>query len=339
MGVWHQCPPLNGAFSFLLFFCSRSRPRHKIVPSQSRIPSVTSALRFLPNHGRLSCAQNSPGERWKSSFPTPDRDTSDVILPLSNAYQVNSDRAPASAPGGGDVDQTYSQKKYRASAIREILASLPKTLSAGDEAKRAQVEKISRTQTGRSRDSEGDASYLASIDRVKQLFRLGRFEPRLVIDTLLRMYPTNPKLYEIEDSCLDELMFKLGSCILGLKRLNSGPRQCDAAEGLSSDGANSTNAERRQRHEDVPFLNGDIWNCHLVGMGWNAMDIEIVKDQAIRQVRDILEPVLTRFCGDQCKALHYDARNLKYGFQKKHRLDLRTLSQPERWTSTLPTSP
>lgn len=136
-------------------------------------------------------------------LPQPDHDTSDVVLPFTNV--TGDSRAPASTGGSGDLDHTYSEKKYGFSD-REILASLPKTLTAAEEAKRGELEKELGLKPGDVDTPEGEQSYLASIDRVKQLYRLGRFEPGLIeIDSLLRMYPTNPKLYEMRGTLLDRL--------------------------------------------------------------------------------------------------------------------------------------
>lgn len=144
-------------------------------------------------------------------LPQPDHDTSDVILPFTNV--TGDSRAPASTHGGSDVDQSYSEKKY-GFTDREILASLPKTLSAADEAKRTELEKELGLKPGDMDTPEGESSYLASVDRIKQLYRLGRYEPGLIeIDSLLRMYPTNPKLYEMRGTLLD----RLGYAELALK--------------------------------------------------------------------------------------------------------------------------
>jgi len=51
-----------------------------------------------------------------------------------------------------------------------------------------------------------EQSYLGAIDQVKQLYRAGRFEAALVeVDDLLRLYPTDPKLYEMRGTLLDRL--------------------------------------------------------------------------------------------------------------------------------------
>ncbi len=53
---------------------------------------------------------------------------------------------------------------------------------------------------------DGDKSYLAGIDHIKQLFRKNRFEAGLLeVDDLLRLYPTDPNLYQMRGTLLDRI--------------------------------------------------------------------------------------------------------------------------------------
>lgn len=56
---------------------------------------------------------------------------------------------------------------------------------------------------------ESQESYLAGIDRIKQLYRKRRFEAGLLeIDKMLRMYPTDPKLHTMRGTLLDLLGYQ-----------------------------------------------------------------------------------------------------------------------------------
>lgn len=51
-----------------------------------------------------------------------------------------------------------------------------------------------------------DESYLAKVDFIKQLFHGGRHEAALMeIDTLIKQYPTNARLYEMRGTVLDRI--------------------------------------------------------------------------------------------------------------------------------------
>ena len=51
-----------------------------------------------------------------------------------------------------------------------------------------------------------DESYLAKVDVIKQLFRGSRYEAALIeTDSLIKLYPTNAKLYEMRGTLLDRL--------------------------------------------------------------------------------------------------------------------------------------
>ena len=136
---------------------------------------------------------------FRSSVPRAAGDMTDVTVPVAPAF-ADGNRAPASE---SEIDDTYRDRKPSI-ADREIASTLPTTLSE-NEAARADIEnQMNLTSAGEP--PRRDRSYLAAVDRIKQLFRKGRFEAALLeTDELLKDYQTDPKLYEMRGTLLDRL--------------------------------------------------------------------------------------------------------------------------------------
>lgn len=137
-------------------------------------------------------------------LPSGQGELSDFALPLSPVFR---------ADGGGsqqqwndsshrNLDETYSERTPSLTD-REIARSLPEP--SGELAlNRSEIEQNLGLSLTEETASPGALSYLAQVDRVKQLYRLARFEAALIeLDQLLREYPTDPKLHEMRGTLLD----------------------------------------------------------------------------------------------------------------------------------------
>ena len=98
-----------------------------------------------------------------------------------------------------------------------------------DEWKRQEIEKNLGLAQGEVPVPESEGSYLAALDHVKQLYSLGRYEAALLeIDPMIKQYPTNPKLYEMRGTILNQL----GYADLAIKSWNQALEFNPANESL-----------------------------------------------------------------------------------------------------------
>ena len=133
-------------------------------------------------------------------LPHEDNESTDFVIPLSPAFK-DSERSPAS---GDSIDDSYKERRPTL-ADREITSKFPQG-DPQDEKRQRDIENGLGLKAPENSAPERDTSYLASIDHVKQLYKLGRFEAGLLeTDDLLREYPTDPKLYQMRGTLLDRV--------------------------------------------------------------------------------------------------------------------------------------
>ncbi|MGZ3686943.1 MAG: hypothetical protein ACXVBW_01500, partial [Bdellovibrionota bacterium] len=123
--------------------------------------------------------------------------SADPVLPNTGPDTT----APAAASTG--LDDSYKDRAPTADD-KEIASRFPQALPE-DEGRRRDIE----SGLGLMQSEEGpevSKSYLALLDRVKQLYKRGRFEAALIeTDDLIKAYQTNPKLYTMRGTLLDRL--------------------------------------------------------------------------------------------------------------------------------------
>lgn len=139
-------------------------------------------------------------------IPESNKEITDLIMPMSPDFKElnGGGRNPAST---GQFDSTYDDRKPTI-ADREIEQTFPRG-NPSDEWKRREIENGLGLAAVMDETPESDGSYLAKIDKVKQLFNMGRFEAALLeVDPLIRQYPTNPKLYEMRGTVLQKLGYQ-----------------------------------------------------------------------------------------------------------------------------------
>ncbi|MBL7716388.1 MAG: hypothetical protein JNL01_13055 [Bdellovibrionales bacterium] len=157
-------------------------------------------------------------------LPGSTADMTDFQLPLSPHFKdSNLGRNPASA-GGMAANEVLDNEDYsrRPASItdREITRALPQVRQE-DEADRREIETGLGLVPSEDPTPESDMSYLASMDRVKQLYKSARYEAALLeLDELVRHYPTDPKIYEMRGTLLD----RLGKTDMAIKSWNQALR-------------------------------------------------------------------------------------------------------------------
>jgi hypothetical protein len=138
-------------------------------------------------------------------FPRANHGVTDFVIPVPG--ENASMRSPASVED--DAPSSVSASTYANLAPtqtdRELTREFSKT-PFEDEQKRNDIEKGLGLVAADEMTPERRHSYLASIDRVKSLYRNGRYEAGLIeVDSLIRDFPTDPKLHQMRGTLLDRL--------------------------------------------------------------------------------------------------------------------------------------
>lgn len=131
----------------------------------------------------------------------PGNPNTDIEMPLT---QTMTEWEGQGGNRSGDFDYRYENQKATV-GDREIASTFNSNVNPEEEAARREIE---GTLGLRETDElpNVDQSYLAKTDVIKQLFRKGRFEAALIeIDQLVKIYPTNAKLYEMRGTVLDRM--------------------------------------------------------------------------------------------------------------------------------------
>jgi hypothetical protein len=140
-------------------------------------------------------------------LPRVDQGMTDFVIPVSPHFKDGTGRSPASiSQQDGLVDETYRDR--RASYTdREIISGLPTGAPEDADRRRLIEDGLGLAPSANSLpDHASNTSYLAGLDRIKQLYRMGRFEAALLdIDEMIRAYPTDPKLHAMRGTCLERL--------------------------------------------------------------------------------------------------------------------------------------
>lgn len=135
------------------------------------------------------------GDRsFEVTFPDQSTKLDEISLPTRTAASDET----------ADLDDPYRNKKP-VIADREITESFPK--NGGEfEGERNDIEQTLGVMPSADSTPHADKSYLAGLDRIKRLYREGRYEASLLeVEDLLVDFPTAPKLYEMRGTLLDRL--------------------------------------------------------------------------------------------------------------------------------------
>ena len=135
-------------------------------------------------------------------LPKENHERTNFVIPMTPA-QFKQNRGTAASDGA----LGYKGHKTGISD-REISKTFPKGTSE-QAVERADIESGLGLRPAEDDTPIADTSYLGAIDTVKQLYRKGRYEAGLIeLDSLLRRYPTDPRLYEMRGTLLDRLGYK-----------------------------------------------------------------------------------------------------------------------------------
>jgi hypothetical protein len=178
--------------------------------------------------GQIVLRSRKGDRSMEVELPKSNESFSDFSMPMS-AGMREAGRGPASIAGSGAEapDETYRQRKPSI-ADREITGTFSQNQTANDE-RRQDVEKGLGLVPADDPTPQAESSYLSSMDRIKQLYKGGRYEAALMeSDDIVKLYPTDPKVYEMRGTLFD----RMGRGDLAVKSWNQALRLNPANQTL-----------------------------------------------------------------------------------------------------------
>ena len=134
-------------------------------------------------------------------IPHANQGVTDFVLPAPDSQDAS--RSPASLSDDG-ASSSYATQTPTVSD-RELTRQFSK-VPFEEEQQRHDIEKGLGLVAADEVTPERQRSYLASMDHIKQLYRSGRYEAGLIeVDSMIRDFPTDPKLHEMRGTLLDRL--------------------------------------------------------------------------------------------------------------------------------------
>lgn len=131
-------------------------------------------------------------------IPARNSEISEWVVPVGDPAQAGV------ADAGPKPARDYADRKP-SSLDRDIQRRMPQ-LASEDVAARREIEAEMGLQPVEEDLPRGDKSYLGALDRIKSLFREGRYEAALLeSEDMLRDHPTDPRLHEMKGTLLDRL--------------------------------------------------------------------------------------------------------------------------------------
>lgn len=157
------------------------------------------------NANQMMVLRTKKGDRSvELQIPGGMQELTEFVLPVSPAFKDSAESFTGSA-GPNGIDETY--KNHTATlSDREITGTFPHgTLE--DEQRRKDIEQgLNLAPNEDESPNNNDSSYLAGLDRIKQLYRLARFEAALLeTDEMIKQYQTDAHLFEMRGTLLDRM--------------------------------------------------------------------------------------------------------------------------------------
>lgn len=128
-------------------------------------------------------------------IPRDQQEPGDFVIPISRGLASTEETA----------DPFGLEKRKPGRSDFEITRKFPQGAQE-DEYRQKNIEHELGLTRSRDTTPENEQSYLASVDHLKLLYRSGRFEAALLeTDTLIRDYPTNPRIYEMRGTLFEKI--------------------------------------------------------------------------------------------------------------------------------------
>jgi tetratricopeptide (TPR) repeat protein len=185
-------------FGIALASCARGVSRSLISNPFSDVRAPASKSRTDSSQGMILRTKKGD-QAVELEVPVDSQGMSDFVVP-TNRFMNKSELTEESG-----IDNSY--KDHRAGLSDREIAQTMAQGSPQDAADRKEIEQVLNLRETEDESSlEHTPSYLSSVDRIKQLYHASRYEAALIeTDELLRLFPTDPKLYEMRGTLLDRL--------------------------------------------------------------------------------------------------------------------------------------
>lgn len=195
-------------------------------PSKEPFKPISNPFSDYRQNARSDTSQNiilrtKKGDRSvEVELPGDAERMSDFVLPVSPAFKEGRSVAGAEGSESDRMDDSYKERSP-SSTDREITASFPQSYSE-DGGRRQKIERaLNLAESDEEINGEKSTSYLASMDHIKQLYKISRYEAALLeTDEMIKLYQTDAKLHEMRGTLLD----RLGRRELALKSWNQALR-------------------------------------------------------------------------------------------------------------------
>lgn len=171
---------------------------------QAPIDSPFGSFQIAPQSENSNITLRSRKGDQSVEVEFPQTESSELSVPMNLKHGIRGTETALGETAENGVDYQYVKHKPTG-ADREIASTFNSKDDPIADAKKREIENNLGLQAS-DELLNMDESYLAKVDVVKQLFRGSRFEAALIeIDSLLKLYPTNAKLYEMRGTLLDRL--------------------------------------------------------------------------------------------------------------------------------------
>lgn len=136
-------------------------------------------------------------------LPADDRQLSDLSIPVASELRGHDQMSQNSL---NFPDEDYKSRTLGI-ADREMIQRFPAGLTGEQNIVRDQIEKdLYLYPSEETIFQDQTPSYLASMDRIRMLFRTARYEAALLeSDQVLKEYPTDPKIHEMRGTLFDRI--------------------------------------------------------------------------------------------------------------------------------------
>ncbi|MBI2712299.1 MAG: hypothetical protein HYX41_05500 [Bdellovibrio sp.] len=215
----HGCSTVNGIFG-----PGKEAPKPISNPFADYRPASRAET------GQNIVLRTKKGDRSvEVELPADTEQMSDFVLPVSPAFKEGRTPATGANQSGEDsLDETYKDRAP-SMADREITSGFPQSVSENGGRRQSIEQSLNLAESSEDTNTEKSGSYLAGLDRIKQLFRLSRYEAALLeTDEMLKLYQTDAKLHEMRGTLLD----RMGRRELALKSWNQALRFDPTNAGL-----------------------------------------------------------------------------------------------------------
>jgi len=179
----------------------------KDTPRSGPISNPFASYRPTPSDSPPMILRSKKGDRSvEIQIPGDTQELSEFVLPVSPDFKSDPKHNSSTAEQVSSTNSESFENHAATPSDHEITQGFSKG-SLEDQEKRRDIEQsLNLTPSDDDTPQKNAPSYLASMDQIKQLYRNNRYEAALLqTDDMIKMYQTDPRLYEMRGTLLDRL--------------------------------------------------------------------------------------------------------------------------------------